>query len=167
MNGGIVVQRWFNPLAMSLVLAACAGGEESAPAAEAPKAEKAAPAPAAAAAEQATPEGPSVDDTTFVLALSRKSPEALELRLEGRGGYHVNQDYPFKVELSGSEGVTLPKASFGKDDAAEFSEERARLEVPVEVAEGAQEVTAKVRFAVCTEETCVPDKRTLKLALAP
>lgn len=163
-----MVQRWFNSLAMSLLLAACASGEEGAPA-EAQENTKAAPEPAAEAPKpkEEAPLGPSVDDTTFVLALSRTSPEALELRLEGRGGYHVNQDYPFKVELSGSEGVTLPKASFGKDDAAEFSEERARVQVPVEVGEGAQEVTAKVRFAVCTAETCVPDKRTLKLALAP
>jgi len=155
-------------LLASALLAACSRSE---PPATAPVAT---PEPAAAKQAPAGPEQPakpSIDDTTFRLALVG-APEyaadkegAVELTLEARGGYHVNQDYPIRVDLKAEPGVKLAKASLGKPDAAKFTEHEARFQLPFSASAGAHDLTATVDFAVCTKETCVPDQRTVALAV--
>lgn len=148
---------------LCLGLAACSKSE--APAA-AP-----APSPAPAAAPQSPP-GPSVEDNTFKLSLvsepeySAGNAATVKLVLEARGNYHVNQDYPIKIDLKAPAGVTLPKPSLGKPDAVEFGEKVARFEVAFTAPAGAHELSADVDFAVCTPETCVPDQRKLAIKLA-
>ena len=140
------------------------------------KSEPSAPTPAPAQpltpAAKAAPAAatPSIEEPTFKLALvsgtaySAGTPGTLELVLEARGGYHVNQDYPIKVQLKGPASVTLPKPSLGKADAAEFGEHKVRFELPFTAQPGPCTVSADVDFAVCTAETCVPDERTLALS---
>lgn len=146
-------------------LVGCSKSEAPVAAPAAPVAEKA-PAPAPAA-----PPGPSVEDGTFKLALVSEPSYAagaaskLTLVLEARGAYHVNPDYPIKIELK-APGVTLPKPSLGKPDAAEFGEKIARFELPFTAAAGAHQLVADVDFAVCTPETCMPDQRQLAVSLA-
>jgi hypothetical protein len=148
-----------------LVGAACSKSEAPAPA---PAPAPVAPPPVAKEA----PPGPSIEDNTFKLALVSEAqytagnPSTLRLVLEARGGYHVNQDYPIKVDLKAPPGVTLPKVSLGKSDAAEFGEKTARFEVPFTAPAGEHELSADVDFAVCTPETCVPDQRKLAVKLA-
>ena len=61
----------------------------------------------------------------------------------------------------------MAKSQLERPDAAEFGEKAARFDVPFTPAQaGEHTVQAKVRFAVCTPETCVPDERTLALAIA-
>lgn len=144
---------------------ACSKSEAPTPAA--------APTPVAPAA--ATPPvaalGPSVEDATFKLALvgepeyTAGAPAKLKLVLEARGGYHVNQDYPIRIDLKAPPGVKLDKTSLGKSDAAEFGEPAAKFEVPFTASSGAHQLTADVDFAVCTPETCMPDQRKLAIAL--
>ncbi|MFN9811312.1 MAG: enoyl-CoA hydratase-related protein, partial [Deltaproteobacteria bacterium] len=50
-------------------------------------------------------------------------------------------------------------------EAAEFSETVARFEVPFTATPGHHELRALVDFAVCTPESCMPDSRTLAIAL--
>ena len=152
-------------------LAGCGGGESqpaAPPTATAPSepapAPKPAPAPAVAASER-------VDDATFELALKPTGPyapgkvQSFAVSLKPKGEYHVNQDYPFSVSLTG-QGVTFPKAELGKSDAAKFDDHAVELDVPfTAAAAGKHSVSALVKFAVCTPETCVPDERTLALAL--
>lgn len=155
--------------ALFLSVAGCSKSEAPAPA-PAPAAQ-----PAAAAAPAKTPEsppGPSVEDNTFKLSLvaepeySAGSAAHLKLVLEARGNYHVNQDYPIKIDLKAPTAVSLPKPSLGKPDAAEFGEKIARFDVPFTATAGAYELSADVDFAVCTPETCVPDQRKLAIKLA-
>ena len=159
-------------LALSCIalLAGCGGGEPAAPApapaAPAPSAPAPAPAPAAAAAAT-----DKVDDATFELALKPTGPyapgkvQSFAVSLKPKGEYHVNQDYPFSVSLTG-QGVSFPKAELGKSDAAKFDDKAIELDVPfTAAAAGKHSVSAHVKFAVCTPETCVPDERTLALAL--
>jgi hypothetical protein len=158
----------------SLWLAAACGGAEPAPAAPAeppPAAAPAAPAPAPAAAAPAAAASDRVDDPTFELALKPTGPyapgkvQSFAVSLKPRGEYHVNQDYPFSVSLTG-QGVSFPKAELGKSDAAKFDDHAIELDVPfTAAAAGKHSVSALVKFAVCTPETCVPDERTLALAL--
>jgi hypothetical protein len=162
-------------LALSCValLAGCGGGEPAAPAAAAeppaPAAPTPAPTPAPAAPAAAATD--KVDDATFELALKPTGPyapgkvQSFAVSLKPKGEYHVNQDYPFSVSLTG-QGVSFPKAELGKSDAAKFDDNAIELDVPfTAAAAGKHSVSAHVKFAVCTPETCVPDERTLALAL--
>ncbi|MFI5306170.1 MAG: hypothetical protein ACHQ53_02395 [Polyangiales bacterium] len=166
-------------LVMVVVLgsAACGGGggtpsaaaPEPAPAPAATQPPKAAPTPAPAAA--AAPSD-RVDDPSFELAALPAGPYAagklgsFAVSLKPRGVYHVNQEYPMSVSVHGDDGVSFPKADLAKSDAAAFGEKAARFEVPFTAAKaGDHKVEAKVRFAVCTPENCVPDERTLALML--
>lgn len=155
------------------LLAGCGGGEPAAPAA-AP--EPAAPAPAPVPAPAAAPAAAAaatdtVEDASFSLALKPTGPyapgkvQSFAVSLKPKGEYHVNQDYPFSVSLTG-QGVSFPKAELGKSDAAKFDDHAIELDVPfTAAAAGKHTATAHVKFAVCTPETCVPDERTLALAL--
>lgn len=162
-------------LVCSLVLGtlwATACGNSEAP--SAPEAPPAAPlaAPAAAAAPVAAP-GPSVADPTFDLRLvggeSARIGEGAPLRIEltAKGGYHVNQEYPIRVNFTAPSGVVLSKSQFQRPDAAEFGESSARFEtVATSVTAGTHRITADVDFAVCSDQNCIPDRRTLALELA-
>jgi glucose/arabinose dehydrogenase len=163
-----------SPAVLSLALAACGGGE---PAPAAPAEPPAAAAPAAPAPAAPAPAAPAaavsdrVDDPTFELALKPTGPyapgkvQSFAVSLKPRGEYHVNQDYPFSVSLTG-QGVTFPKAELSKSDAAKFDDYAVELDVPFSApSAGKHTVSALVKFAVCTPETCVPDERTLALAL--
>jgi len=170
-------QSWF-ALVLGGALAACgsscggaAGDQAAAPPAAPAAPVPAAPAPAAAAAAAAPTD--KVDDPTFLLAATPVGTYAsgklgsVAISLTPRGVYHVNLDYPISVALSGDPALQFPKTQMGKAESAEFSEKVARFDVPVTPqAAGKHALTAKVKFAVCTPENCVPDERTLALALA-
>jgi hypothetical protein len=145
------------------------------PAANPPAAQPTAQAPPAAPAAPTPPAAPlsdKVDDPSFELAARPAGPYAagklssFAISLTPRGKYHVNQDYPLSVSLHAEEGLALPKAELAKADAATFGEKLAKFDVPFTAAKaGTHRVEAKVRFAVCTPENCVPDERTLALNL--
>ena len=170
-------------LVSALVLAtgaACGGSGGTAGSADPAAAAPTEPAPAAPAPAAPTPAAPAaaaptdkVEDPTFVLAAtpvgtySAGKLGSVAISLTPRGEYHVNKDYPISVALTGDAALQFPKAQMGKAETAEFSEQVARFDVPVTPqAAGKHALTAKVKFAVCTPENCVPDERTLALALA-
>ncbi|MFT3922525.1 MAG: hypothetical protein QM778_08325 [Myxococcales bacterium] len=150
-------------------LSACSGQESQPPAAAAP--EVSPPAAAAPAEKKAEPPKPSIDDTSFHLALESQptytagQAGSVQLVLEARGGYHVNEDYPLRVDLKAPSAVKLTKGSLGKADAAQIGQERARFDLGFSAEPGTHELLATVDFAVCTKETCVPDQRTVAVAL--
>lgn len=113
-----------------------------------------------------------VEDPSFELRASASGPYApgtegrFEIALTPRGEYHVNADYPMTIDVEAPSAVTLPRAQLGPDQAAELAEPRARFQVPfTATAAGEHRVTARVDFAVCTPESCMPDCRTLALVL--
>ncbi len=87
--------------------------------------------------------------------------------MSGQGEWHLNQDFPFSVEVSHDADVTMPKERLGKDDAAEFADEAARVDIPLTpTAAGEHAVSAVVSFAVCNPESCVPHTETVGVRLA-
>lgn len=168
-------------LALCLLLCSVACGPSGTPnsgaapaATPPPQNPPAAPPPAAPSAPPQAVAAPTdrVDDPSFELAARPTGPYAagklgsFAISLTPRGKYHVNQDYPVSISLHAEEGLTLPKAELAKGDAATFGEKLARFDVPFTAAKaGAHHVEAKVRFAVCTPENCVPDERMLALNL--
>jgi len=82
------------------------------------------------------------------------------------GDHHVNRDYPTNVSVSGSRGLSMPKAKLVKKDAEELTEQRVRFVVPF-VAEtaGAHDAETRIRFALCSPVDCVPEQRTLSFTI--
>jgi hypothetical protein len=134
----------------------------------------------AAAGEKTSdaPAGPSIETGSFLLSVAPVSaapgqpgyaigkPGQVEIALEGRGEWHVNQEYPIRVDLKAAPGVALKKNELGKDDAKEFGEDKVRFLAAVEPsAAGEHEVTCDVSFAMCTEENCILEKRTVAMQL--
>lgn len=116
--------------------------------------------------------GDVVADATFELKLTPggayKAGELghVVLSLTPKGEYHVNQEYPMHISFRGPSELTFPKTEIEKNDAVEYTESVAKYDVPLTpTAAGEHRVVADVDFAVCTEETCVPDQRKLALAL--
>jgi len=115
----------------------------------------------------------SIEDSGFSLQLAEAGPyKAGELsrfvvKLEPRGVFHINQEYPIEISLTGDPETVFPKVSLARADAAHFDEKSARFDVPFTAkAPGDHKLLANVKFAVCTPENCVPDERDLALAVA-
>lgn len=122
--------------------------------------------------EPPQPVGPTATGNTFSLvssgAESYRAGEVGQFAIEltGREGWHVNMEYPTVVQLEG-EGLTFPSARLEREQAAQYAEERVRFDVPfTPAAAGERSVTARVQFAMCNPSNCVPEERTLTLALA-
>jgi hypothetical protein len=143
----------------------CSSGESAAPTPTASAAAKAAVAP-----QPTAPVGPKVEENHFRIAFdgagtyTSGQPGGLKVVIEPRGGYHLNKDYPLRVDLKAPAAVKLAKPSLGKADGT-FSEQNAALDVGFTADKGSHDLQAMVDFAVCTAETCVPEQRTIAIAL--
>lgn len=114
----------------------------------------------------------TVQDTGFVLHATSSGPYhagaagTFGIALTARGNYHVNQEYPIKVTLHAPAGVALAKPELARADATHFDEHTAEFAAGFTPgAAGNPRVTADVDFAVCTPENCMPDSRTVAIAL--
>lgn len=167
-------------LALLLAAGACGDEDETSGTVEQTPPEEATPAAGEQAAQKAPAAeapapgevGPVVSDEAFELRAAATGPYQqgelgqFAITLTPRGEWHVNEEYPISVELEAPAAVGLPKPELERSDAAEFGEERARFDVPfTPTAAGEHRVQAKVSFAVCTPENCIPDERTLALVL--
>jgi hypothetical protein len=115
----------------------------------------------------------SIDEAGFSLRLADAGPykagelARVVLHLEPRGPFHINQEYPIEIALTGDPATSFPKANLARPDAAQFDEKKARFDMPFTAqAAGDHKLMANVKFAVCTAENCVPDERNLSLAVA-
>jgi len=162
----------------SACMAGCNGnkdaqGTTTAPSTEAKPVEVAAPKAVEVAKVNAADAPSSVEESNFSLKLVSAGPyKAGELarfvvNLEPRGVFHVNQEYPIEISLKSDTETSFPKATLARPDAAQFDEKKARFDVPFTAkSAGDHKIMANVKFAVCTDENCVPDERDLALAVA-
>ena len=119
------------------------------------------------------PAGPQIETGAFLLAVAPAQPKyaagkagEVEIALEGRGEWHVNQEYPIRVDLKGAPELKFAKTELVKDDAEEFGDEKVRFLAAVEPSTaGEHEVSCDVSFAMCTEENCILEKRTVAMKL--
>lgn len=159
-----------------VLAAACGGGNDSGAGAGTASGSGAAPAtpPSPPPAAPAAPAGPRVDRDNFQLsaaadgaALHAGQLGQVKIALTARNGWHVNQDFPVSVEVSGPASLSFPKARLERADAAAFDEAHFEFQVPVTPgAAGEQELRAKVAFAICTETNCLPQEEQLALRVA-
>jgi hypothetical protein len=74
----------------------------------------------------------------------------------GKGGWHVNVEYPAKLEALAVDGFTVAKTVLRKEDAAQFDEQQLRFDVPLTPTRaGELPVQFKFKFGLCSGDRCV------------
>jgi hypothetical protein len=89
-------------------------------------------------------------------------------------GYHVNTEYPTKLQITPPSGVTVAKTEFtagghdkAKGDAAELEEQGMAFAVKLTpAASGSYTISGKFKFAVCDASQCLPKKEAIAITLA-
>jgi hypothetical protein len=103
------------------------------------------------------------------------APSALQVGGEGAltvaitplGKTHVHPQAPLKVTLSATPGLGLPKTTLGRADLPDPKAEAPAFKASFKAtAAGAQELTAKVDFFICSDQWCVKQIREVKVAVA-
>jgi len=125
----------------------------------------AAPAPAAQAATS------RVSESQFEVSIAPKGDYqagkegTVEVVLDAKAPFHVNDQYPIKFKAKEAAGVKFPQAVVGKDKA---KVENMRATMPVAFvpdAAGKRTVAGQFLFSVCTDENCLMEKRDLSLVV--
>lgn len=176
--------------ATAALVAACkkeappAGEDARAPTAEvpspqAPPAAASVPAAAASAAEApaaAPPAGGAAgqsryDEAKFAIVAQASGAYAagkegiVEVVLDAKPPFHVNQQYPYKFKAKEAPGVKFAQPVIGKDQA-KLETQRMTMRVPFTPdAAGQRTVSGQFLFSVCTDETCLMEKRDLSLVV--
>ncbi|MGB0679525.1 MAG: hypothetical protein ACPGUV_07690 [Polyangiales bacterium] len=155
-----------------LLLPAC--GQKKAPETEAAGGKPAA-APKAndrAAADTEENAAPRIKEDSFVLETvtdkGYQQGEEADFRivLKSVKPWHLNQDFPVAIEFRGPPALTFPKATLAKEDASTFGDSKATFSAAfVAKQPGTHTAKALVSFALCTDDNCVPEERTLAVAL--
>jgi hypothetical protein len=89
-------------------------------------------------------------------------------------GFHVNLEYPTKLTLDTTPGVTLPKAELkaggrdkAKGDADALDEQKLAFLVHLTADKsGSYTINGSFKFAVCDKDQCLPKREPIKIVVA-
>lgn len=85
------------------------------------------------------------------------------VRLNAKGPHHINQEYPHKLKLKATDGVTYAQAVIGRD-AMKIDNSQAQFSVPFTPnRSGKITVGGEFAFSLCTADRCLMEKRPLSL----
>ncbi len=99
------------------------------------------------------------------VSAKKGQPATTQVVIKPAAGYHINKDFPTSLKLNPPAGVTLAKAELKKADA-KLSETEGSFEVTLTADKtGAQTVPGELKFAVCTETTCDPQRSPVAIEL--
>jgi hypothetical protein len=137
-------------------------------AAEAQQIDPRSSAPAAAAqADSGGPLKAQVSEASFELKLAAKNSYAagkegrVEVVLEAKAPFKVNQEYPYSFSLNASPGVSFAHMKLNRDRVI-LEEKRATLSVPFTPTQsGSRTISGTFKFSVCTDEQCLIKKHDL------
>jgi hypothetical protein len=132
---------------------------------------RAEPAPAAASASEKPSARPApaseVHEATFDLvmkpvgAVVAGRPSSIEIAVDAKGGYHVNDKYPYKFKPSAPEGLTYASPTFSTE-ATKLEEKRATMTVAFTPdGKGDRTVAGLFAFSLCSADQCLIEKRDL------
>ncbi len=91
----------------------------------------------------------------------------VSIRVVPQGEWHMNLEYPTKLEITPPAGTTMAKPSLAKADAVKLDEQSCEFAVaftPQEV--GDKKFTGEFKFAICQAEACVPKTETIEFEVA-
>jgi len=97
----------------------------------------------------------------------KNSPCSIEVLVEAKGEYHINDKYPYRFKLDDppAAGLKYPKPVVGKEDAT-MDEHKIVLKVPfVSDASGDRKVGGTLSFSVCSAGNCLMDKQPLEVTV--
>lgn len=163
------------PLLLSLALSACSNqstegrdpeptgdGDRTATAGheEPTKAPEKAPAKAPAA-------GPNYEISTTPQGPFKVGGEGrVDVRLAGRNGYHVNQEFPIELALQAPEGAKLAKTKLVRGDATTFEEAQAVFAVAVTPeSPGRKALHGTLNFSVCNPQNCLLERQDVSVEI--
>jgi hypothetical protein len=107
-----------------------------------------------------------LDVTATPAALRVGGEGALAIAITPLEKTHVHPQAPLKVTLGASPGLSLSKGALGRGDLSDPKAEAPTFKVPFKAtAAGAQELTAKVDFFICSDQWCVKQVRDVKIAV--
>lgn len=127
--------------------------------------------PAGAAEGAVAAGGPDAPDDSFLVETAEVAGVAggenvARVVVRPGKGFHINKDYPTKLTLELPERVSSPKAVLEPADAEAFTDNQLVFAVKLTAAgKGAFTIPATLKFAVCTDSTCNPKKRSIALSL--
>jgi hypothetical protein len=109
-------------------------------------------------------------DTSYAVSLevpadvSSAKEAVASVKVTPGAGYKMNHEYPTKLTLQPTDGVSTAKAVLLKGDAAKFDDHQLAFDVKLTAAKaGTYTVLGTLAFAVCTDATC--DPKTEKIAI--
>ena len=145
-------------VAVSLV---CGGCRHEAP--------ERASSPEPAAPSATAPAGPELHEPTFDLVMKPSGAvvagqsSAVEIQVDAKDGYHVNDKYPYKFKPAVSPGVTYASPTFSAD-SAKLEEKRATMTVRfTPEGKGDKAIAGLFAFSLCSADQCLIEKRDVLL----
>ncbi len=128
-------------------------------------------ASAASGPEANTPVAAQFDESAFTLKLEPRAPYAVGtpgvviLQLKAKEPHHINQEYPHKLKLKASDGVTYPQPILSRQ-SMKIAPMQADLTVPLTPnRSGELTISGEFAFSLCTADRCLIEKRTLAVAI--
>ena len=116
-----------------------------------------------------TAAGPELHEPTFDLvmrpsgAVVAGQSSAVEIQVDAKNGYHVNEKYPYKFKPAVSPGVTYASPTFSAD-AAKLEEKRATMTVRFTPEDkGDKTIAGLFAFSLCSADQCLIEKRDVLL----
>lgn len=171
-------------LVVSFAFTACAGSGGEAPAkggekdAEAKQPSKDADKepiagkPVEGEAKVAVASGSPATDKEYTLQIDPEEAKVgqeskVSIRVIPQGEWHMNLEYPTKLEVTAPAGTTVAKPQLAKADAIKLDEQSCEFAVTFTPQEaGDKTFTGEFKFAVCQEEACVPKTEKLEFNVA-
>ena len=109
------------------------------------------------------------DESNFDLKMQAKGSYkagqagSLEVVLDAKKPFKVNDKYPYKLKLAKSDGVKYP-APIVKKDSVKLEPQRAVMTVAfTPESAGKKKIAGQFSFSVCTDDKCLIEKRDLAL----
>jgi hypothetical protein len=136
-----------------------------------PAAVKAPPADAPTAGAAPAAGSSHYDEAKFAIEAKPSGPYApgkegaFEIVLDAKKPFHVNQQYPYKFKTKEGPGVKYAQPVVGKDQA-KLEAQRVTMRVAFTPdGAGQRTLSGQFAFSVCTDETCLMEKRDLTLVV--
>ena len=116
------------------------------------------------------PNGPTteIDRETYTVRVAAPSEAShgdssvAEIHVVPKEGWRMNHDFPMKLAVHPVQGVEIEGAEQVIEDAVHYSDERGEWAVRFTPdSEGETTIEADFRFAVCTDEVCIPKREKL------
>jgi hypothetical protein len=168
----------------SFALAACANSGGDAPAKGGDKTDKGAPTeqpagdqpiagkPVEGEGKTAVADGAPATDKEYTLQIDPEDAQVgqeskVSIRVIPQGEWHMNLEYPTKLEITAPAGTTVAKPKLAKADAIKLDEGSCEFAVAFTPQEaGEKTFTGEMKFAVCIDEACVPKTEKLEFKVA-